>query len=204
MSRDGSATREKILDSAQEFINDFGFSGTSIDMVIDKAGITKGAFFHHFKSKAELAKALVDRYAANDVALYEDFNSRAEKFSRDPLQQLLIFLGLLHEMTEAMTEPYTCLFASFCYQGGLFGEDVKGVISGTLGEWRDKLHEKLKLIAAQHPPKIEVDLESLADHLNVVLEGAYIMAKTYDDAKVVSAQLLHYKNYLELLFGVHD
>ena len=66
MARDGTATRERILDAAQGLVLERGFAGTSIDAVLDEASVTKGAFFHHFPSKDELGRVLLERYAATE------------------------------------------------------------------------------------------------------------------------------------------
>ena len=78
MPRDGTVTRDRILDSAERLIIDRGFAATTVDAILADAGTTKGAFFHHFASKAELARSLVERYAAADIAALEDFMMRAE------------------------------------------------------------------------------------------------------------------------------
>ncbi len=66
MPRDGSATRQRILDTAERLVIDNGFAGTSVDQVVVESGTSKGAFFHHFPSKVDLARSLVARYAATD------------------------------------------------------------------------------------------------------------------------------------------
>jgi len=55
-SKKGAATREKILDAAQGMVLERGYSGVSIDKLIESLGVTKGAFFHHFKNKKELTE----------------------------------------------------------------------------------------------------------------------------------------------------
>ncbi len=201
MPRDGSATRNKIMDAAESLILKQGFSASSIDAVITEAGITKGSFFYHFANKAALARALVERYATLDLAHLEDSMARAENLSRDPLQQLLIFIGLFIEAAEGLDEPYPgCLFASFIYESGLFDEETLGVITKTYAVWRERLVEKLERIAESHPPRQAVDFESLAEMLTVVFEGAFIVSKTQREPEVVAEQLSHYRSYLELLF----
>ena len=81
MSRKGAQTRQQIMDTAQSLILDNGFSGTSIDMVINQLGLTKGAFFHHFNSKDDLANALIQRYVDDGVATFEEFMGRARGLS---------------------------------------------------------------------------------------------------------------------------
>ena len=66
--RDGSATRERILDAAQRIVLERGFAATSVDAVLEEAPATKGAFFHHFPSKNDLGRALLKRYAAAELA----------------------------------------------------------------------------------------------------------------------------------------
>ena len=59
MPKDGTATRERILAAAEYLVIENGFAATSLDQVIKASGSSKGAFFHHFDSKRDLARALV-------------------------------------------------------------------------------------------------------------------------------------------------
>ncbi len=68
MPRDGTATRERILDAAEHLVIENGYAATSVDQVIAASGTSKGAFFHHFDSKRDLARALVERYVEADLA----------------------------------------------------------------------------------------------------------------------------------------
>ncbi|MGD8710745.1 MAG: TetR/AcrR family transcriptional regulator [Ectothiorhodospiraceae bacterium] len=190
------------MDAAEALILEQGFAGSSVDRLIQAAGVTKGTFFYHFATKLDLAKALVERYAELDRSQLEDNMRRAEKLSRDPLQQLLIFVGLLEEAAAELTEPYPgCLFASYCYESGLFGDEIHGTIAEAMAFWRTGLGAKLREVAERYPPRMDVDFDSLADALTVVFEGAFIVSKTYREASVVAEQLRHYRNYLELLFS---
>ena len=71
MPRNGAPTRERILDAAERLVIDNGYAATSLDRVIAESHSSKGSFFHHFASKDELARALVERYAAADIAHLE-------------------------------------------------------------------------------------------------------------------------------------
>jgi TetR/AcrR family transcriptional repressor of nem operon len=202
MPKDGSATRDSLLDATQALILDRGFAGMTLDDVVKQVGITKGAFFYHFRSKNDLGKALMKRYSELDARSYEESCARAEKLSRDPLQQLLIFIGLFEEMFENLTEPYPgCLLASYVYELQQFDSATKKMVAEAFTRWRTLLKEKLDAAVKQHPPKIRVDTASLADSFTVVLEGAFIIAKAVNEPRVVADQLRHFKNYIELLFN---
>ena len=201
--KSGIQTRERLLDAAQAAINEQGFAATSIDQIIERVGMTKGSFFYHFKTKNDLARALIERFAAADRQILTETVDRAEKLSDDPLQQLLIFVGLLLEVAEELdTTPQPgCLFASYCYESGLFDEETHSVIRDAMLRWRSVLGEKLRLAAERHPPRVEVDLDSLADMMTVVFEGAFVMARCVKEPKHFANQMRHYRTYLRLLFG---
>jgi TetR/AcrR family transcriptional repressor of nem operon len=201
MRKDGIATREKILDAAQDLILDRGYVGMTVEHVLDEVGITKGAFFHHFKTKDDLAKALLRRFADKDAKIYSETRERAEKLSDDPLQQMLIFVRLFEEMFAGLTEPYPgCLFASYIYELQQFDDQTRQLIRDSFRKWRELLKEKFEAIARKYPPQTEVSAASLADAFTVVLEGAFITGKAMDEPGVVSEQLRHFRNYVELLF----
>lgn len=190
------------MDAAEVLILEQGFSATSIERVIDRVGITKGAFFHHFRSKSDLAYALVERYAALDLGNLERNMLRAEKLSRDPLQQVLIFVGLFQESAEELTEPYPgCLFASYLNEAQLFDERTLGIIRTTMQEWRRRLGAKFESVLRVRTAALPVSAESLADMMTVIFEGAFILSKTMKEAETVAGQITHYRNYIELLFG---
>jgi AcrR family transcriptional regulator len=52
--------REKLLDSAAKVFAERGYRGTSVDLVAEDAGVTKGALYWHFKNKEELFFALIE------------------------------------------------------------------------------------------------------------------------------------------------
>jgi len=117
------------------------------------------------------------------------------------MQQLLIFLGLFIEMTEGWTEAYPgCLYASYCYQEELFDAATYQVVVEGVKEWRSRLAGKIRDVMKKYPPKREVDAGSLADILITVVEGAMVVEKTLGEPHIVTRQVTHFRNYLELLF----
>lgn len=189
------------MDEAQSLILDYGFGATTVDAIIEKAGVSKGAFFHHFASKTELGYELVKRYADEDARHLENTLEIAEDLSNDPLQQLLIFVKLFEREMKSLEEPFPgCLFASYCYQSELFDDDILTLIRKSMLRWRESVLDKLQTIAVKYPPKKDVDLESLADMLLVIFEGAFILTQSLRDSKIIAQQLSHYHTYLMLLF----
>lgn len=202
MPRDGTATREKIMDWAESLILDRGYSGMTVDRLLEAAGLTKGAFFYHFKSKDDLARALIRRFAERDARTYEETWARAEKLAGDPLQRILIFVGLFEEMFAGLTDPHPgCLYASYVYEWQQFDSDTRHVIADSFLLWRRELAAKFDEIAAMYPPRVPVDTAALADAFTVIIEGAFVMGKALEDPKMVAAQLHQFRSYIELLFS---
>jgi len=205
MPRDGAATRKRILDAAQTLILERGYAGTTVDNVLGAVGITKGAFFYHFKSKDDLAKALLQRFADDDAKIYREMQSRAEKLSDDPLQQMLIFIRLFEDMFEGLKEPYPgCLFASYVYELQQFDDSTRTLIDASFREWRALLRDKFEEIARRYPPRIAVDAANLADAFTVVLEGAFVTGKALNEPQLIAEQLRLFRSYIELLFDAKE
>lgn len=202
MPRSGEATRTRILDAAETLIMGHGLAGTSIDMVLEKAAITKGAFFYHFKSKSALARALVERYAAQEETLLDERLKRAERLSRDPLQQVLILIGLFLEQTDQLVEPGAgCLIASYVYQFEELDKEIREIAAQSMLRWRQRLGDKFEEVMAKYPPRFPVTAQDLADNFVSAFEGGFVMVRVLREPRQLSQQLAQYRNYIELLFS---
>ena len=89
MSTKAAHTRERILAAAETIVLRQGFAGTPLDDILKATRLTKGAFFHHFKGKADLAAALVESYREVSSVRFERFAAEADAASDDPLDATL-------------------------------------------------------------------------------------------------------------------
>lgn len=199
----GERTRENILDVAQGLLLEHGYGGMSVDQVIAGAGLTKGAFFYHFKSKNDLAMALLQRYVRMDDALLHSLMERSEKLSRDPLQQYLVFCGLLVEALQGLEQPHPgCLIASYTYQLELFDEATRQLVINGFAEWERVLGDKISTAMERHQSKVPVSHMTLVHNLLALFEGGLILGKLYKQPTALAEQVQQHKNYVELLFGL--
>jgi TetR/AcrR family transcriptional repressor of nem operon len=202
MAKKGEATRKRILDTAQQLILTHGYAGVSIDMLIQQLGMTKGAFFHHFKSKADLARTLIQRFSDEGVNLFNEVLGRARKYSDDPLQQLLLIIRQYEEIFEGLTLPFEgCLLATYAYEYQQFDAETMTLVNREFTLSRQELTRLLEASAKRYPPKREVDIESLADGFMAAFEGAFILERTMNQAGITYQLLKHYRTYIELLFA---
>lgn len=196
--RDAVTTKRRILEVAQDLVLDRGFSATTVDAVIDAAGISKGAFFHHFSSKNALGQSMLERYASADAEILEAFMAKAEETSEDPAEQLVAFARAFEEASDEMFSQPGCLFVSFVYERMPDSREAHQVIRGNIELWRRRLGDKMRQ-AFTARSITGVDPDSLADLMFTVFEGAFILARATGDPADVRRQLGHYRRYLELV-----
>ena len=198
----GERTRARILDLAYESIIVKGFAATSIDELVEAAGITKSGFFYHFKDKNDLARQLFERFLAEDEQIIETLEGRARELSDDPLQSMLIFLNLYAQMMDDMEGLHPgCMVASVTYQERMFDGELKRMNVEYLLRMRERFLRWFGEIAASYPSRVEVDLSALADHLTTIVEGAIVMSKALRDEALMGRQTRLFRNHVKLLFG---
>ena len=197
----GPDTKERILDTAQTLVLERGFSGTSLDDILKQTGVTKGAFFHHFSSKGDLAQKLVQRFAENDFVLFEEWSRRAQTLADDPYQEVVLFLKFFEEWLDNLEQPFAgCLFAVYVYESSLFDTDVNAFVRQSFAHWQRFYEEKFEAALAARKTKLDVTAKDLAESVMSVLEGAFILARSYDDRTLTTRQSRLFRGYLKLLF----
>ncbi len=197
----GTSTRQRILDVAQEAVLAKGFEATSIEEIVVAVEITKGGFFYHFSDKNALARALIDRYIAEENRMFDDLFGRARDLTDDPLQAMLVGLKLLAELFEDIPGGHPgCLIATACYQDRLFDADVREINQQAILGWRARFGAMFREIAEHYPPRTPVDCDVLGDMLSAVCEGGIIVAKATRQPQVLPQQLLLFRDMVRVLF----
>ena len=198
----GERTRERILEIAYQAIVEKGFAATSIEELVEAAGITKSGFFYHFRDKNDMARQLFDRFLTEDEAIFDTLEERAHELSDDPLQSFLIFLNLYAQMMDDMDALHPgCMVATVTYQERLFDAEVKRMNVEYLERMRRRFTGSFEKIVAEHPPRVDVDLDALADHLTVIVEGAIVLSKALHDPGLMGKQTRLFRNHIKLIFG---
>src|SRR5687767_1566164 len=158
----GERTRTRLLDVAYDSIVHKGFAATSIEELVEAAGITKSGFFYHFKDKNDLARQLLDRFLAEDRQILDTLTRRARALADDPLQSFLIFLNLYAELMDEMPELHPgCLVATITYQEQLFDADVRRMNADSVLALRKRFADWLAEIVERHPPRVPLDVEGV-------------------------------------------
>jgi AcrR family transcriptional regulator len=196
------SARDRLLDEAESSVLRKGFGATSIEELVAATGLSKSGFFYHFKDKNELAKALLARYIETDRRLLDELFARADALNDDPLHGFLVFLKFLAETLEELPDVHPgCMVASICYQEQLFSHDVREMNKEALLAWRRRFHIRLLEIAMRYPPRVEVDLQDLADMAAALTDGGITLSRTLRDAAILPKQVMLYRAFIRALFA---
>ena len=200
----GERTRQKLLDLAYDSLIRKGFAATSIEELVEAAGITKSGFFYHFKDKRDLARALMERHADEDAEFLGGMIDRARELSDDPLHSFLIFLKFYAEAMEQLVDLHPgCFVATVSFQDLAFDKEVRRLNTATVLSWRARFIEWLEEIAEVHPPRGQLQASDLADAILAFTYGGMTLAKALQDNAAISRQALLFRETVRLHFQPH-
>jgi TetR/AcrR family transcriptional regulator, transcriptional repressor for nem operon len=189
--------RSKLLDAAVEIIRQKGYAATSVDELCARAGVTKGAFFHHFPSKDSLAVA-----AANYWQELSDAVFAAAPYHRlnDPLDRILGYLDFRKAMLRGDVAEFSCLAGTLLQEAYQTHPDIRLACNATIGSHAASVESDIADAMKRYRIRAPWTAESLALHTQAVLQGAFILAKGKGHAAVAEDSIDHLRRYVELLF----
>lgn len=192
-TRDPEKTRALILDAAFREIYENGFQGVSIDRIIKKTNLTKGAFFHYFSTKSDLGYAIVDEVLGEMVL---DRWIRPLAAYKNPVQGILKRFKIL---TDAMSDenlicgcPLNNLAQEMSSVDPVFREKIKAVMS----LWIDETEKYLIKARDGGYLKKDVDARRLAEFIVMVQEGSFGLVKSIGDRKIFNSLYDSLRDYL--------
>ncbi len=194
------SARDKLLEAGVKLIRRQGFAATSVGQLCAAAGVTKGAFFHHFASKEELGAELARYWSRSTSGFFSDAPFRHQA---DPLDRILGYLDLRIALIGGPAEGFSCVAGTMIQESFRTSEPIRAAC-------RESILGNAELFTADFTEAIATygiaaDAASLSRHMQAVIQGAFILAKTQDDDERAVAMardsLVHLKSYLTLLFG---
>jgi TetR/AcrR family transcriptional repressor of nem operon len=196
-SKNPADTKRRLLDGAEQLMLAKGFAATTVDEICQAAGVTKGSFFHYFKSKDDLAKAVLERFCEVRARLMQESPLRKKK---DPLERVYGSIDTFIEVSRSPLAKNGCLLGNFAQELSDSHPRMRSLCAKRFAEWAAVLKQELDEAKAQYLPKSRLDTDSLAEHFIAIVEGALILSKAKQDMGVMEKSLRHFRRYLESLF----
>jgi len=200
MSRtyNSAETRTKLLEAARDVIRAKGYTATTVDDICAAAGVTKGAFFHHFESKERLGVAAVERFEAMASAL---FGSAPYSANPDPRERVLGYVDFRASMLRGDIAQYTCLMGTTVQEVYATHPDLRAACDQGMSEHVAELTRDIKAAKQLYAPDAPWSAQSVGYFMQSVLQGAFIFAKAKQSPQVAIESLRHLRRYLETILG---
>ena len=190
--------RTKLLNAAIEVVRAQGYAATSVDELCRKAGVTKGAFFHHFESKDALAVAAANHWSETTGAL---FKSAPYHAPADPLDRVLAYIDFRKELLRGTPAEFSCFAGTTVQESFATSDDIRAACKESIFGHAETLVADISEAMRRHNVKGDWTAQSLALHTQAVLQGAFILAKASGSAATAIDSANHLRRYIELLFN---
>jgi len=188
--------RARLIEAARALVRHRGFAATSVDDLCAAAGVTKGAFFHHFASKEALGVALIDDWTETTGAMFAQhpYNARP-----DPLDRVFGYLDLRREILGQPIPEFACVAGTTVQEAYETSAPIREAAERSVISGFEHVRPHLAEALAAHPVP-GVTAESLAQQFQVAVQGGIILAKALNDPAPAREAFDHLERYLRLLF----
>ncbi len=190
-------SKTKLLDATLKVVRAKGYTAARIEDVCAEAGLTKGSFFHHFKSKEDLALAAVAHWGAQTTGFFADAPYHAPD---DPLDRLIAYVAFRKAILTGELPEFTCFLGTIIQEAYLTHPEISTACERSLTAHAKTLEADIRDAMRKYRVRGNWTVGSLALHIQAVIQGGFILAKAKANAAAAAESLDHLRRYLELLF----
>jgi TetR/AcrR family transcriptional repressor of nem operon len=174
-----------------------GYTATRIEDVCAEAGLTKGSFFHHFKSKEDLALAAAAHW---DARATESFAGAPYHKQPDPLDRLIAYIDFRKEILTGDLHEFTCFAGTIIQEAYRTHPEISAACERGIATHAKTLEGNIRAAMRKYGVRGRWSAESLALHIQAVIQGGFILAKAKGSAAVAAESLDHLRLYIEQIF----
>jgi TetR/AcrR family transcriptional repressor of nem operon len=194
--RDLEKTRKEILDAAFVEVYRHGFQGVSIDDIVAKTSLSKGAFYHHFPTKLDLGYAIVDDVLTPMIV--DRWIAPLEPYE-NPIDGIVRQMDLLIGHADPGTLRTGCPLNNLVQEMAPLDGGFRRRLQGALNFWIDGLELHLRRGQRAGFVKPDVDAREAAHFVVLMHEGVFGMLKGLDDPRAFRTLFAPVKSYLRSL-----
>src|ERR671919_3106052 len=176
----GRATRARILAAASELISDRGIAETSLDDVIERAGVSKSQLYHYFEDRSDLLRAVV---ALNTESVLSDIG---------PLDSWKAIRSWLDSLVDLQVEGRCrggCPIGSLVGQLAESDDRARVALADSFTGWEEKLRDGLRSMQEQRKLKRTADPARLATATLAAIQGGLLLTQIRRDPDPLAVSL---------------
>jgi TetR/AcrR family transcriptional repressor of nem operon len=179
--RDPERTRERVLQAAFREVYKSGFQSASLDAILAGAGVTKGALYHHFKSKEALGYAIVEEVVEE---ITRDRWVRPLRRSKDK-DAIDALIGIVRAIpAQPKDVKGGCPLVNLAQEMSPLDEQFRERLERIFHAWQDEIAAAVRSAQSQGTVRRDLVPEEIASFLVALVEGYEVLAKNAQDSKV--------------------
>lgn len=186
-------TRAAILAAAFQEIYRNGFQAASLENILARTGVTKGAIYHHFPDKHELGLAV----------LSETVRQLTQGTWVEPLARPGNVIGAIQATLQQRSDElsprqveYGCPLNNLAQEMSPLDKRFRHEIEAIYREWRDGIAAALERGKAEGSVRADVDSSAVASFMVATIEGSYGLAKGSRDGEVLKTNFEMLRTFL--------
>lgn len=178
-------TRDHIIEAADKLFYRQGFEHTSFSNIADAVQISRGNFYHHFKSKDEILDAVINVRLANTQMMLEKW----EIEGKTPEDRIRSFINILIA-NKATIKQYGCPVGTLCTELAKLNHAAQPEANSLFTLFRTWLRRQFTLLGR------EADADELAMHLLARSQGVATLANAFHDEKFIKHEVQQMSDWL--------
>ena len=178
-------TRDHIVEAADELFYRQGYAHTSFSDIADAVQISRGNFYHHFKSKDEILDAVIHVRLANTRKMLEQW----EIEGKQPADRIQSFINILIE-NRAQIERHGCPVGTLCTELAKLNHPSQVEANRLFTLFRIWLRRQFTLLGRK------ADADVLAMHLLARSQGVATLANAFHDEKFLKQEVRQMRDWL--------
>lgn len=193
-TRDAARTRDALRQAAFDEIYRSGFRGADVETILRKAGVTKGALYHHFDGKDALGHAVVDDIIAQIMREKWQLPLQDTANAIDTLIAIVRSTSLLPEHVIG-----GCPLNSLSEETSQRDEGFRTRTAKVFSDWRSAVATALRAGKTSGTVRRDIDPDETATFVIAAYEGTMSLGKNSQDAEVLRTGQKALVRYLETL-----
>jgi len=193
-------TKRKLVDAGVQLMRAQGYNATTVEEICADAGVTKGGFFHYFKSKDDIAQAAAAHFFEDRTHDYEQAPFRK---LADPLDRVFGRLDYVKETTGGKAHVTKgCLIGVFAQELSFTNPAIRDICRHFFSRMARDFTQDLAEAKAAHAPDAKFNPQAVAQLYISVVQGSLMMAKTAGNNDVFYDNIEQFRSHVKCLFGL--